>query len=169
MPPRTIDNLGIDASARYAEDKKNLDETLIKEARAIPIQTEIDVTTPAFPSELDALFDLSKRHISWADFYAPDRYNEQKKRLFTFHLIPSLGSDDRMEAQAERITAALMRSREARKKRAPADTARQWQEEREEMEEEKAKNTLLRLLEWVKKLDKSLVEINGKRSQYHKG
>ena len=55
MPSRTIDNLGVDVSTRYAEDQKILDTSLIKEARTIPIQTEIDVTIPFHPSEMDAL------------------------------------------------------------------------------------------------------------------
>ena len=55
MPPRTIDNLGIDVSTRYAEDQKVLDQSLVKEARGIQVQTEIEVTTPFYPSELEAL------------------------------------------------------------------------------------------------------------------
>ena len=39
MPPRTIDNLGVEVSTRYAEDKQILGETLVKE---IPIDPDAD-------------------------------------------------------------------------------------------------------------------------------
>jgi len=88
MPPRTIDNLGVEVSTRYAEDKQILDETLIKEAGVIPTQTQIDVTTPFISSELEALLHLQPTGVTWASFFPPARYFEQRKRLFTWQLIP---------------------------------------------------------------------------------
>ncbi len=38
MAPRTIDNLGIDASTRYAFDQQELDNKILKEARGIPMK-----------------------------------------------------------------------------------------------------------------------------------
>lgn len=81
MARRTIDNLGVDVSNRYAQDQEFLDENILKEARRIVPQTQIDVTQPAYPSEFDALFGLSKRNLPWADFVAPFRFNEQKKKV----------------------------------------------------------------------------------------
>ena len=60
MARRTIDNLGVDVSNRYAQDQEFLDENILKEARRIVPQTQIDVTQPAYPSEFDALFDCLK-------------------------------------------------------------------------------------------------------------
>src|SRR5579863_7976964 len=107
MPPRTIDNLGMDVSTRYAEDQKILDQSIIKEARNIPLQTEIDVTAPFFPSELEGLLHMSPLHSSWASFIAPALYYEQRKKLFTFQSIPSLGSEDKKESQTQKILTKL--------------------------------------------------------------
>jgi len=71
MPPRTIDNLGVDVSTRYAEDRKALDESFIKEARTIPSQAQIDVSAPSFPSEMEELLHAQPANISWASFPPP--------------------------------------------------------------------------------------------------
>ena len=62
MPPRTIDNLGLDVSTRYAEDQKRLDQQFIKESKAVSAQTQIDVTSPSYGSEFDLLFEITKRN-----------------------------------------------------------------------------------------------------------
>src|SRR5580700_120011 len=107
MTPRTIDNLGVEVSTRYAEDKKALDETLIKEAKAIPLQTEIEVMTPFYPSEVEALLHFQPTGLAWASFFPPARYFEQRRRLFTFQLIPSMGSDDKQESLSLKISVKL--------------------------------------------------------------
>ena len=107
MPTRTIDNLGPDASIRYANDQANLDKSFSKEAIGIPTQTEIDVSAPYFPEELDAALHIKPTGITWASFSPPNQYFEQRKRLFTFQWIPSMGSDDRQESQAHKILAKL--------------------------------------------------------------
>jgi len=43
VKPRTIDNMGIDTSSRYARDKATLDTKLIEESRFIPSKTEVSV------------------------------------------------------------------------------------------------------------------------------
>jgi len=45
---RTIDNLGVDISTRWAQDQALLDKELIKGAPVVSTQTEIDVTLPSF-------------------------------------------------------------------------------------------------------------------------
>jgi hypothetical protein len=107
MSSRTIDNLGVDVSTRYAQDQKKYDKKLIKEARGIAPQTTIDVTTPSFSSELDTLLDNEKKNQPWADFEIPLRYNEQKKRLFTHQIIPSLGTIEKKETQSQKIISRL--------------------------------------------------------------
>jgi hypothetical protein len=172
MPPRTIDNLGVDVSTRYAEDQKMFDEKIIKESRGIPIQAQIDVTFPSFSSELEALFEINKRNIFWADFFMPPKYREQKKRLFTYQIIPSLGSEDKKETQSQRIKDVIA----SRKKKMEEETDEQkkkkalpWEEEKELEEEKKEEKVLLALLEKISSLDKYLVDINSRRSQYQKG
>ncbi len=171
MPPRTIDNLGVEVSTRYAEDKRTLDETLIKEARAIPVQTEIEVTTPFFPSEVDALLHFQSTGLTWASFVPPVRYFEQRKRLFTYQLIPSMGSEDKKESQTLRILAKLRSMEEERieKEKEEKDKRHQYEEERVLEEEEKEKKILTSLLDIIALFDKLIIEINSRRSQYQKG
>ncbi len=173
MPPRTIDNLGREASTRWAEDQSYLDEKLIKEARGIQSQTEIEVTIPSFPSELEALVCSQTTFLTWALFVMPNRYNEQKKRLFTFQLVPSLGSDEKKESQSQKILAKLRsladRRKEKEGKEEEKSQKQKWQEEKEVEEEEKEKKTLISLLDTITTYDKFLVDINSRRSQYQKG
>lgn len=169
MPdPLTIDNLGPDASSRYAQDRKLYEESIFKEAKAVPIfpQAEIDVTQPFFASEYEQLFEMQKRNISWADFYPPPKFNEQKKRLFTHQILPFLGSEDKIEAQSARISATV---------RLPAPLAGEegprvsWQQERELHQQENEKKILISLMTSIHTLDKYLIDINSRRSQYQKG
>jgi len=172
MPPRTIDNLGVEVSTRYAQDQKQLDQKLIKESRGISTQTEIDVTMPSFSSELEALLQLQARTLPWADFYAPDKYNEQKKRLFTFQAVPSLGTEDKKESQAQKILAkikALAEKREKEKDKEREGKQRKWEMDREIEEEEKEKDILIALFHLVATLDKYIIDINSRRGQYQKG
>jgi hypothetical protein len=173
MPPRTIDNLGPDASSRYADDRKHYDETQIKESRIIPSQAEIDVTAPAFSSEFELLFETSRRNSPWGDFFMPPRYQDQKKRVFTFQILPSLGSPDKKEVQAERIqqTVALAKKRKDEAEEATKNGLRSSAREeiKELEEEEKEKSVLLKLFDGISNLERTLIDINSRRSQYHKG
>lgn len=161
---RTIDNLGIDISNRYAEDKEVFDEKLIRESRVIPNQIQIDVTSAVYTSEFEILFDLGKRHTTWANFNAPPKYYEQKKRLFTEQLIPALGSQDKKEIQMQRI-------KEMKKKyiKAEGEEALSWEKEETEEENEKQRKILLQLIESLLSYDNYLIDINSRRSQYQKG
>ena len=168
MTPRTIDNLGVDVSTRYAEDLQLLDDQLIKEARAIPSQTGIDVSIPSFDSELNALVRSDTTQYVWANFFIPKRYLEQKGRLFTFLTIPSLGSEEKKEAQMQKILTKLQSLAEKRKKR-EGNSQEAWVEQREVEEEEKEKKALTALFETISLLDKFLIDIDSRRSQYQKG
>ncbi len=174
MPPRTIDNLGVDVSTRYAEDQKTLDTKLIKEARSVQGQAIVDVTTPAFSSELDALLQSEHVQVPWALFTAPLGYNEQKRRLFTFQVIPSLGSEDRQESKAQKILAKLKTLSEKKLKRREEgeeekEKEREAEQENEYDEMEREKKILISLLDTISQLDKLMVDINSRRSQYQKG
>lgn len=176
MPPRTIDNLGVDVSSRYAEDQKRLDASIMKEARGVGRQAEIDVTIPYNPSEFELLFDTGKRNVPWADFPPPPLYGEQKKRLFTFQVVPSLGSDDKLEAQIERITALIppetVKAEEAfqaGEREEQRQKRRKWEDERDKEEKEREKKILIILLQNIENLDKNLVDINSRRGQYQRG
>jgi len=158
---RTIDNLGVDISTRYAEDRELFDESFIKEALRIPEQTRITVTLPSYAQEFDLLFDLGKRRVSWAQFIPPANYYAYRGRLFSDLIIPKLGSPNQQEVKMERIEA--LGDEEKRKKhdqKAPP-------EEEEEVEIEK--QALLNLLKNIHLFDQLLIDINSRRAQYQKG
>lgn len=172
MPPRTIDNLGVEVSTRYAEDQKILDTSLIKESRGIPLQMEIDVSSPFFPSELDVLLHFSALKSTWAAFIAPALYFEQRKKLFTFQSIPSLGSEDKKESQAQKILAKLQNLEKALKKTQDKEEKDQKKKREQELtieEEEREKKILVSLLQTITFIDKLIIDINSRRSQYQKG
>ena len=175
MPPKTIDNLGPEAYSRYAQDQEELSklELSIKEGRAIPPQTEVDVTVPTYPSEFDLFTEAARRNIFWADFYPPSKYHEQKKRLFTYQIIPSLGSADKQETQTQRITDTVAATRKrkemAEEEMKAGKKVSAWEEEKELEAEQREKDTLLNLFKRVASLEKDLIDINSRRGQYHKG
>jgi hypothetical protein len=171
MPPRTVDNLGLDVSTRYAEDQKILDQSLITGAKQIPSQVEIDVSTPYFPAELIELLGLQPAGITWACFTPPAQYNEQRKRLFTYQIIPSMGSEDKQEAQVQKILAKIQTHVEQKEKREEAvlDKRQEYETKRIRDEEEKEKKVLTDLLNTIHKFDKLIIDINSRRNQYQKG
>jgi hypothetical protein len=162
---RTIDDLGIETYTRYAQDKSLLDNKIIQESQFIPFGAEMDVTLPSFSSEFDILLETNKKNASWADFFAPPFYFEQKKRLFSFQIIPSLGSDEKKESQLLRIKERAKRDEEQQKERPPTS----WEEEREDEEKKKEKTILLKLIDRVNALERDLIDINSRRNQYQKG
>ena len=174
MPPRTIDNLGVEVSTRYAEDQLWHDEKIIKESRAIPSQTVIDVSLPSFASEVDALLKTAPTQHVWANFFSPSHFLEQKGRIFSFSLIPSLGSEEKQEAQLQKVLTQLLslaekRKQEREKEKEGGKNQQAWSQQKEEEEEEKEKKALSALFQTISSLDKFLVDINSRRSQYQKG
>ena len=99
---RTIDNLGPDASVRYAQDKELLDARFLEEAKWLGQKLEISVTAPYVPSEFDQLFSSERLNL-WAVFGAPPNYGIQTRTLFSYQLIPSLGTYEKQEADLEKL------------------------------------------------------------------
>ena len=154
---RTIDNLGLETSTRYAQDREVFDESLIKEAIFIPSQTKIAVTLPSYPSEFDMLFGLGETGALWASFYAPPNYYAYRRRLFAEQIIPELGTPDMQDTQIERIEE--VGDEEKKKKENP----------HEEEDVEKEKQILLKLLNNLQIFDQLHIDINSRRAQYQKG
>lgn len=144
---KTIDNLGLEISSRYAQDREGYDEKLIKDAARIPQQTRITTTAPSHPSEFEVLFDLGKRGPSWAMFQAPANYYAQRRRLFAEQIIPEMGPPDLHDSQMQRIEATGQGDEEAKKE----------------------KEVILKLLNNLHTFDQFLIEINSRRAQYQKG
>src|ERR1700722_11811886 len=99
--PRTIDNLGIETSSRYAKDKSTLDTKLIEESRFLPQRTEVSVVKPYIATEFEEY--LSPQLTLWASFEPPPEYFVYGKPLFSYQLIPSLGGSEKQEADADRL------------------------------------------------------------------
>lgn len=150
--PEEISNLPIETSIRWAKDQEQLDKELLQ-GKSISTRAQIDVTLPSYASEFDTLFEMQKKNIPYADFSPPPEYTTQRKRTFTHQVIPSLGTDEKIEAQRAKIDAIR-----------PAT-----EQPREAQEQEKEKKVLTTLLDIVTKKDKLLIAINSLRNQYQKG
>ena len=149
--PKTVSNLPVDVSIRWAEDQNLLAETkpYITESAGISQHAQKDVSMPAIFSEIDALIGVLRIHPTWALFYLPPGYNEQKRRLFTFKIAPFIGTDEYQEMQIQRIEATP--------------------EEGEQDERKKEKAVLLKLLKLIHLLNRDLIEILSRCRQYQKG
>ena len=108
------------------------------------MQTEIEVTTPFFPSEVEALLRFQPTGLTWASFFPPAHYFEQRKRLFTYQLIPSMGSEDKKESQALKILAKMRAMTEERigKEKEEKGQRGKYEEELALEEEEKRRKNL---------------------------
>ncbi len=162
---RTIDSLGIETSVRYAKDKELIDPKLIEESKFIPAQTEISVTSPYIPSEFEEFYNTQSKNAPWADFFEPPMYVSHKKMLFSYQVMPNLGTSEKQQYELEKIKTLLLPSIKKRTKRKNIVEGVSL----EEREEEKERDALISLLECIGFLDKQLGFINMKRGQYHKG
>ena len=158
--PRTIDNLGFDASIRYAKDKELFEAKYIEESSIVSRRSEIPVSKPYVPSEFDRMFSAEKTVI-WASFSPPPEYLSFAKPLFSYQLIPSLGSYEKHEDEDQLLALedALRKQKDSKK----------GQSDREKQEEEKEKRLIADLLKCIAKIDKSLELINSRRNQYQRG
>ncbi|MDE3056132.1 MAG: DUF5399 family protein [Verrucomicrobiota bacterium] len=153
--PRTIDNLGIDASIRYAKDQQLFEASQIEESRLIPQKTEVVSSAPWAFDEFSALFAVGvEKRSSWALFPELPQDISASKSLFSHQLIPSLGREEKVASDAEKLEKleALLQ------KEGTSSTG----------DQEDAKK-LINLLQCLRKFDKILQLINGRRGQYQKG
>lgn len=150
---RTIDNLGVDASIRYARDKELFEPKLIDDAKVVSQKTGVSAATPHLSLEMSPLFSLG-RPLPWASFTAPPQILPDF--VFSYQLIPSLGGYESTEEDVDPkdlIQAAL-----AKKGKDP-----------DEEKEKRESKTLVLLLEYIAKIDRSIALINARRNQYQRG
>lgn len=161
---RTIDNLGIDTSTRYALDQQLKEEKLFQEIGKISPQMEIDIALPSFASEVDILLRSGATHTIWAHFFPPSRFAERRGRIFAYLLIPSLGSEEKKELQMQKILAELQHIQ------LPShENAEPWEQAVERAQEEKELHKLIALFKTLMLLNGFLVDINARRLQYQRG
>ncbi|PIS02408.1 MAG: hypothetical protein COT85_05270 [Chlamydiae bacterium CG10_big_fil_rev_8_21_14_0_10_42_34] len=149
--------MGIDTSSRYARDKATLDTKLIEESRFIPSKTEVSVVKPYLPTEFEEYLFPNKLTL-WASFNPPPDYLTYSKPLFSYQLIPSMGGYEKQEADTDKLEAL-------------EDTLNKehGQGKQDQQEEERERKILMKLLKMVGKLDRTLIQINSRRSQYQRG
>ena len=160
---RTIDNLGIESSVRYAKDVEQTDRRMIEESKWIPQKTTVSAFKPYAPSEFDHLLSFQETTI-WAAFLPPAEYYDRVGRFFSYQLIPSLGSYEKQEADTDKLASLedALNKPFSRKKQNDQDSS-------EEKEEERERQILMYLLETITKLDRTLVLINSCRNQFQRG
>lgn len=160
VKPRTIDNMGIETSSRYARDKAQLDTKIIEESRFIPLKTEVSVMKPYLPTEFEHYL-LPGKLTLWAAFEPPPEYFGLAKSLFSYQIVPSLGGYEKQEADTDKLE-ALEDTINKQFKEGKRD-------QQESQQEEKERKTLLGLLQMIGKLDRTLTLINSRRNQYQRG
>ncbi len=149
MAKLTVDNLGVEASTRYAQDQEVYDQSIITDAR-VSTQTQIDVTTPSQVSEIDQLLNTTPTVTPWSTFTPPPGFFAQKQglfSLFTFQICPSIGTGEKQDALVARLEAYPTSS----------------------PEEEARKSKLLQFFQAIAPLDRDLDRANSERNRYHKG
>jgi len=162
---KTIDNLGLEASVRWAKDQGAIDPKLISESRSVPLHTQVSSTEPYFGSQLEDLFAYDKKNISFAKFTAPKGYHSHQRALFTFQIIPAMGTMEKQEVNLTKLS-SLKDESEIEEREEEAGS----QEEKEPKSPElKEIDTVEKMLKKIGLLDKYLNVINSRRQQFHKG
>ena len=169
VEPRTIDNLGLEPSVRFAKDQEYYDSAITAESSYVSRQTEVDVLSPYFTSTFDSIFKMSIRHQPWAFFSMPKGYNEQTMRLFTFQVIPSIGLEELQKSNIEKIQDFREKIKKSKVKKRKKERGKDWEDDQEKEEILSEAKTLLILLEYINELDTLFQMINARRSQYTKG
>jgi len=159
VEPRTIDNLGIETSSRYAKDREIFDKRLIEESRFIPTKAEVSVLKPYAPASFSEYLSPAVLTL-WASFEPPPELLMTGRAFFTHSLIPSLGGSEKQEADADKLEAL-------------EDTLNKGfkggRDQEDSQEEERERQVLLTLMQMLGKLDRVLEMVNSRRNQYQRG
>ena len=162
--PRTIDNFDMPAHTRYAQDQQWREDQLFKNVGSVSSQISIDVSLPSFASATDSLLHTEITQTIWANFAPPDRYLEQKGRIFVHIIAPSLGSEEKQESQSQKILTQLQNLQETER-----PSSEHWQAEITRTQGEKDGKKLVALFNQMAKLDGFSIAINSGRGQYQRG
>ncbi len=152
VEPKTVSNLPLDVSIRWAKDQELLTQTqpITQDADSISKHAVSDVNLPTSQSQVEVLLGLYTRNPTWAAFQMPKGFVTQRRRLFTSQLVGFLGSDEQQDSLITRIEGA---SGEEQDKDA-------WDQE---------KGMLLHVLKLMSMLNKDLIDIVSRCKQYQKG
>ncbi len=154
MEAVTIDNINIQAHRRWAEDQAHIYPSFLEESAQVSPLTEVTGTSSIFSSHWAALFGVDIRHLPWAGFHAPAKFNTQAKRFFSYKIIPSLTFPQEKHEYDD--------DEQDRKKRLKSFL-------RAQLGNKTDKEILADLLDTIFTLDDLLGKILVKKLQYHKG
>lgn len=163
--PTTIDNIGPENYARWAQVQEKLDRTLLPESKLVSPQAATEVTSPSFASEFNELLGLNRLHPSWAGFTEPAGFTEVKKSIFTSLLLPFMGPSEVRDALLERINQTKF-SEEGMESLTPGEA---WERKLAEQETEKGKQALKALFACIAPLDRDIIDANNGKTQFQKG
>lgn len=97
----TIDNLPVETSTRRAQDMESATVPLA-DAPQIAGRAQVDVTTPAYPTQASVLTGSRARNKPFPDFFPPPGYNTRTMN-FTHLVIPSLGDTERLGSLKDKL------------------------------------------------------------------
>ena len=152
VEPKTVSNLPLDVSIRWAKDQELLAQTqpTTQDADSISKHALSDVNLPTAQSQLEVLLGLYTRNPTWAIFQMPKGFVGQRRRLFTSQLVNFLGSDEQQDTLIGRIQGATGE-----------------EEDKEAWDHEKG--LILQLMKLMNTLNKDLIDIVSRCKQYQKG
>lgn len=137
MSHKTVDNLGIDAHINYARSEGLKDISGGQEAVRISSVAEYDNFAPTTYDQFSTLFNTNIRNIPWGVIDKPQGYDIQQKRVFTYQIAPSLGSEEKQELCIKRIEDHIARHHlEATKQTSPDSVSPDAAEKKEETDEQ---------------------------------
>jgi hypothetical protein len=166
---KTIDNLGIDSSIKYAENQTELTSAkqLTLGPSTVTKSAELQTATP-ISTEYDYIFQTTRRNKGWANFLTPPGYYQQGRTCFSFQTLPSIGSEEQILNLKQRLTDKVEKEKQ---KMQQANGSKQ-----EILEEtllfqktEVDANKISKLLETIHTLDKILTDLNSQKNRYQRG
>jgi len=158
MPSVTIDKFDIGIYIQYARRTQLMEQVLaqyhLREAASVPAQALIVDLYPKL-AELDLLLGVATYGTTWAYFYAPKSYTEQRRSPFAFHrVLPIIEErrqgkgDDEEQQQEEDILEEISCKT---------------------MEENEEKNTLKACFRHINEINSMLRYIGGRIGQFLQG
>lgn len=162
-PSKTIDDLGIDVSKRYATSDQSNDSTYIKEASHVTTQAKRDRNVPTYSPELVQVLHTDEKNRPFADTNAPAGFETQTNAAYLHTYLPSVGQNDKIEANIHRLQNFIQKLKQELEKATEGKQINMI-----ENEIIQAQN-LLNLLELVLDMSKIKGEIEGARRKSQKG
>lgn len=159
---KTIDNLGDDAYRHYATTHIE-EDVVFEEARIVSGQAQKDRNTPVYHSQLSLVLETELKNRPFGDVETPQGFESMTQKAFLHQFIPSLGSNEKVEASIHRIQkyiASLQTTLDASKNAADGNKI--------ENQIIEAQN-ILELLELIFDMSKLKGDIEGNRRRNQKG